>query len=300
MESVKLTASDGYELCLNIYACEKPKAHIQILHGMEEHQGRYRAFAEMLCDNGYTVITSDMRGHGETAPIQGFFKENDGWRYLIEDQKLISAYIKEELQASKLIIFAHSMGSIIARNLLQTESSQYHKIILSGYPYNPLILHLGMLLAKTIKAIHGPMYVSTRMQKLALGDFNNKLPNAKTEYDWLCTDEAVVQSYIDDPLCGQIFTISAFCDLFTLMKNMSTPENYKNVNTSLPIMAMRGEDDACTGYEKGSKASILVLTRAGFNNIRRIAYTGMRHELINESGKEKVYKDILSFLREGK
>lgn len=300
MESVKLTASDGYELCLNIYEAQKPKACIQILHGMEEHQGRYKAFAEMLQSQGYTVISSDMRGHGANAPIQGFFKEKDGFKYLLQDQKDITTYIKCRFRVDKVVIFAHSMGSIITRNLLQTESSNYKKVIISGYPYCPGIIPFAILISDIIKRVHGPKYVSKWMQELALGDFNLKLGETKTEYDWLSANEKNVQSYIEDPLCGHVFTISGFCDLFALLKNMNNPDNYKNVDESLPILAIRGEEDASTGYEKGSRDSILTLTRAGFMNISRIVYKGMRHEVLNETNKEKVYKDILAFLKEGK
>lgn len=298
MESVKLTASDGYELCLNIYEAQKPKACIQILHGMEEHQGRYRDFAGMLAAAGYTAITSDMRGHGANAPVFGFFKEKNGWKYLLDDQKRITAYIRERYGVEKIAVFAHSMGTIIARNLLQCESHNYSKVILSGYPYCPAILPLGIFLAKTIKAFRGPEYVSTWMQTLALGDFNLKLGETKTEYDWLSANEKNVQSYIEDPLCGHVFTISGFCDLFALLRNMNNPDNYKNINESLPILAIRGEEDASTGYEKGSRDSITTLTKMGFSNISRIVYKGMRHELINETEKSKVYKDILSFLKD--
>lgn len=298
METVTLLASDSYELCLNIYETENPKAYIQIIHGMEEHQGRYKAFAEMLQSQGYTVISSDMRGHGANAPIQGFFKEKDGFKYLLQDQKDITTYIKCRFRVDKVVIFAHSMGSIIARNLLQTESSNYKKVILSGYPYCPGIIPFAILISDIIKRIHGPQYVSQWMQKLALGDFNMKLGETKTDYDWLCSDENVVREYIEDPLCGHIFTISAFGDLFRLLRNMSQSNMNFNVDPSLPILALRGELDASTGYAKGSNNSIMTLTKMGFSNITRIVYKGMRHELINETEKAKVYKDILSFLKD--
>jgi hypothetical protein len=59
-----LKAQDGYELCLNIYDVKNPKAVVQIAHGMEEHQGRYEEFANILSKKGFIVVTSDIRGHG--------------------------------------------------------------------------------------------------------------------------------------------------------------------------------------------------------------------------------------------
>ena len=72
MEEVLIRAHDGYRLLLNVYEVENPKAVVQIAHGMEEHQGRYKAFAQMLNENGYTVVSADMRGHGKMPKTLGF------------------------------------------------------------------------------------------------------------------------------------------------------------------------------------------------------------------------------------
>ncbi|HBA98049.1 MAG TPA: hypothetical protein DCZ23_08070, partial [Lachnospiraceae bacterium] len=92
------------------------------------------------------------------------------------------------------------------------------------------------------------------------------------------------------------FKVSAFNDLFHLSWNMTETRRYKNVNKKLPILAIRGEDDPSTGFEKGSRASINTLKAAGFKNIRHIKYPDMRHEILNETGRRNVYKDILNFL----
>ena len=94
MENIVLKASDGYALSLAVFEREHPRGYIQIIHGMEEHKERYEAFAEQLRQAGFTVVTSDMRGHGEHAPKLGFFKEKDGDRYLLSDQVQITAYIR--------------------------------------------------------------------------------------------------------------------------------------------------------------------------------------------------------------
>ena len=97
MENIVLKASDGYALSLAVFESEHPRGYIQIIHGMEEHKERYEAFAEQLRQAGFTVVTSDMRGHGEHAPKLGFFKEKDGDRYLLSDQVQITAYITERI-----------------------------------------------------------------------------------------------------------------------------------------------------------------------------------------------------------
>ena len=296
MEKVIIKAKDGYRLCLHIFEVENPKGYVQIIHGMEEHQERYEGLAKRLNEAGYTVITSDMRGHGQMAPVLGYFGEKRGWYYLLMDQIRITAYIKYRFSAEKVILFAHSMGTIIARNLLQSQSEDYEKVILSGYPFGNPMSGFGILLTGVLQKWKGGAYYSPLIQKLAIGSFNWKIPVHKTDLDWISVNEDNVQMFMEDPYCGHGFRIAGFHDLFCLVRRMSDSSRFRNVQKDLPILAIRGAEDPCTGGDKGSAASLLVLQRAGFTHVTSISYPGMRHEILNEKNNEQVYSDILSFL----
>jgi alpha-beta hydrolase superfamily lysophospholipase len=299
MESVKLTAKDGYELSLSVFKAASARGYIQLVHGMEEHKERYYPFAEKLLQMGYTVIVSDLRGHGITADCPGFFKAQDGYLYLLNDQMRITEYIKKRFGVERVNIFAHSMGTIIVRNLLQTQSQNYEKVVLSGYPNSPghAKVQFGLFLTTLLTRIFGPKHYSNFVQQAGVGMFNKAIENPKTPSDWICTDEEVVQAYIKDPYCGHGFTVSAFRDLFILTDQMTQVERYKNVNTALPILMLRGAEDPSTGYEKGAAESEATLCNAGFSNIRTITYEHMRHEILNEIGKERVYADVIDFYK---
>lgn len=301
MKKIILKAKDGYKLNLHVFEApdkENVKGYVQVIHGMEEHQERYEAFASVLNSAGYTVISSDMRGHGKGAPELGFFKEKDGYKYILSDQKRITCYIMKRFKTSKVIIFAHSMGTIIARNLMQSQSWNYEKVILSGYPCSPGILALGFGIALTsiISKVKGANYYSKFIKNISTGSFNKVMENQETGLEWISADKYNIQAYINDPYCGHGFKVSAYNDLFHLVKNMSETWRYKNVNKELPVLALRGEEDVSAGFYKGSQASIKTLNSAGFKNIRQVVYKNMRHEILNEAEKEKVYKDVLEFL----
>lgn len=296
MEQVVLNAKDGYKLCLHIFQVEHPKGIVQIIHGMEEHQERYEPFVEFLNASGYTVVSSNMRGHGETAPILGYFGEEKGSYYLLHDQIRITAYIRRRFCTDRVILFAHSMGTIIARNLLQTQSGHYEKVILSGYPCSQPAVGFGILLTEIMKRWKGGDYYSALVERLATGSFNRQISGHKTESDWLSVNEENVQAFMEDPYCGHGFRVAGFNDLFRLIKNMGNVERYRKVQKDLPILALRGEEDPCTGGAEGSAASLLVLQKAGFHRITSISYPGMRHEILNEKDSKKVYEDIGRFL----
>lgn len=300
METLTLKAAHGYKLSLSVFEAENAKGCIQIIHGMEEHRTRYDYFAQKLCSAGYHVVTSDMRGHGKDAPQLGFFNEQDGYRDLLSDQKLISNYIRDRFQTEKVSIFAHSMGTIIARNLLQTESRGYEKVILSGFPYDPgrPATGLALFLCGVVAAARGPRHYSKFIQNLGTGGFNKTIKNPKTDSDWLSYNEDNIRAFKADKYCGQGFTVSADRDLFMLVRHMSEIKSYRSVNADLPIFMIRGEDDPATGFEKGAKKSIGTLRQAGFQKIYSKTYPHMRHEILNESGRDKVIADVIRFLEQ--
>ena len=128
------------------------------------------------------------------------------------------------------------------------------------------------------------------------GNFNRRIKNPRTPFDWLSYNEENVQKYADDPLSGVEFTLGSYNALFHLVADINKPKLYKDVNANLPIYLISGVDDPCTGGEKGRADSLDRLTKAGFTNIEVKTLDHMRHEILNEKEKDTVYNDILAFL----
>lgn len=297
MEKEIINSRDGYKLDVHVFEVPNAKAVVQIVHGMEEHQERYEKFIKVLNENGFSVVSSDMRGHGKSAECLGFFKEKDGYLELVEDQKSITNFIEERFPKLPIYILAHSMGTIITRVLLQENSKQYDKVVLSGYPNYQRGAHTGIVVTNIVKAIHGPKYKSKFISFLSVDTFNHAIKKPKTNCDWICHNEETVQEYINDPYCGIGFTCSAFNDLFHLVINMHKSELYNNVNKDMKMLLVRGLDDPCVGGTKGAEDSYKVLCNAGFNDIERIDYPNMRHEILAEKDNKKVYDDIIKFYK---
>lgn len=295
MRKFRIKTKDGYNLSVHTFDVENPKAVVQFIHGMEEHQERYEDFAHFLNKNGYCVVSSDMRGHGKTAETLGFFKEKNGYASLIYDQMHIRSFISKQYKDVPVYLFAHSMGTIISRVLLQSQSMDYAKTVLSGYPNYQRNACFGLFLTSILQKIHGPRYKSAFVQNASVGVFNKAIPSPSTDVDWICRNPETVHSYIKDPYCGIGFTVSAFHDLYRLVIKMHQPAAYHNVHSDMPLLLLRGLDDPCTGGQKGADDSCHVLTKAGFTQIRTIEYPNMRHEILNETDHQKVYDDILAF-----
>lgn len=287
--------SQEYDLSLGIYACPNPKAIVQIAHGMQEHKERYENFASFLNQNGFLVVTADMRGHGYDADKLGHFNDRDGYKLLVADQVEIAKFIKNRYPALPLYLFAHSMGTIISRVVLQKHSALYDKVILSGYPCYQKGTHFGKFLADIIMLFKGKDGYSTLLNNLVVGNFNKAVENPETDVDWISHNKENIKNYIDDPYCGFNFTIAALKDLMSLVCLMHNHNLYKNINNSIRILLLRGKDDPCVGGDKGASDSKNVLVKAGFKNIESIDYDNMRHEILSESEHDKVYADALNF-----
>ncbi len=295
-EEIKLAAKDGYELALRIYEADEPKAVVKFIHGMEEYQERYRPFAEYLQAAGYTVVTADLRGHGKTAPMLSHIADRDGHLKLLEDEETILEMIHERWAGVPVILFAHSMGTIIARVLLQKLSRESHKAVLSGYPNPNPAAGAGLALTGLLSSFKGAKGYSRMVDGMVLGPFSKAVPDAKTPQDWLSVNPENVEKYREDPLCGARFTLGSYAALFSLIKLMGAAGKYEEVWKELPILMISGKDDPCTGGEKGRADSEAVLRKAGFRELEIVTLDGMRHEILNETGKEDVYRRILEFM----
>ena len=296
LQEMKLSAKDGYELALRIYEADEPKAVVKFIHGMEEYQDRYQPFAEYLRAAGYTVVTADLRGHGKNAPVLSHITDRDGHLKLLEDEETILDMIHERWAGVPVILFAHSMGTIIARVVLQKWSRDFHKVVLSGYPNPNPAAGAGLVLTGLLSSFKGAQGYSKLVDGMVLGPFAKAVPDAKTPQDWLSVNPENVEKYREDPLCGARFTLGSYATLFNLIKLMGEAGKYEEVWKELPILMISGKDDPCTGGEKGRTDSEAVLRKAGFRELEIVTLDGMRHEILNETGREEVYRRILEFM----
>lgn len=290
-----LTSTDGYQLSLNVFEASSPKAVIQIIHGMEEHKARYEEFAEFLSKKGFTVVTSDLRGHGNNAPILSHISNKRGDKLIIEDQKVIRKHIEDNYKELPVYLFGHSMGTIISRVLIQSEGDRYEKVALSGYVNPNGVAGIGCVLTKIISCFKGPKAKSKLLDDMTTGSFNKGIENPRTILDWLSYNEENVDKYMADPLCGQPFSVGSYYTLMKLLSRMGKAKAYKKVKEGLPVLLISGKDDPCTGLDKGREASKALLEKAGYKNIKVVTLEGMRHEILNEKEKAKVYEEIANF-----
>lgn len=274
------------------------KAAVAIHHGMAEHMERYTDFITYLTSNGVAVFMHDMANHGSSNQNRaelGFFGKKDGWLGLIKDYKTVFECMRKAYPAVKHIAFGHSMGSFIVRCFDARYPELSSASVYMGTGGTNDAAGIGIKVADLIAHIKGAHHRSEFMDKLAFGKYNVKFEK-RTSYDWLTRDQAIVDQYIADPLCGYLFTIKGMADLLHLNTAANSDEWYQKVRKDLPILLISGAEDPVGEYAKGIDEVYNKLLQSGHTAVEEKLYPECRHEVLNELNKEEVYEDIYSFI----
>ena len=275
-----------------------PKAIVQILHGMCENKERYIDFMSYLAKQGFVSVIHDHRGHGGSV----YSKEDLGYMYangaksLVEDTNQISRIVRKKYPELPIYLLGHSMGSLVARAYIKRYDRVLDGLILSGSPSNNPASRIGYLMAKVGGKLLGDKTPGRFLQKLALGSYNEKVKKPTSINSWICTNEDVVREYDKNELCGFIFSLNGFENLFKLMMTVYSKHHWNVNNKKLPIWFVSGSEDPCMIGQKEFLQAVNFMKDVGYTNVKYTIYKGMRHEVLNEKDNKRVYHDIVTKL----
>lgn len=267
---------DGLELAGYEWDVADPRGLVQVAHGLAEHSARYDRFARALNDAGYSVRACDHRGHGASiAGTPGDFGAS-GFDALIADVAAYGASLHADLP---LFLFAHSMGSFAAQSVLITHSGQYAGAVLSGSTALDL-------LAAGMAEGEGPV---------GLEAFNAGFEH-RTGYEWLSRDEAEVDRYVADPLCGFDLPDATVPALFGPAGMLADPAALATIRSDLPLLVVSGSDDPLAGGGQLVEVLGQRYREAGLVDVTVRLYDGARHEILNEINRDEVTADVVAWL----
>lgn len=302
-ETFTFQADDGAEIFVNKWTPDDEaavKAVVQISHGMAEHSGRYARFARALVYEGYAVYANDHRGHGQTAGSLenvGYFADENGYKLVVEDMRSLTRIIKKAYPDAPVFLFGHSMGSILSRSYILSHAAEIKGVILSGSGGDPGLLgKIGMLIAKLEIRRKGKKYRSPLLTKLSFGAFNKSFKPNRTEFDWLSRDAVEVDKYVEDPYCGGMFTAGFFFDLLTGVDEVNNPNNIRKVPADLPIYILSGDKDPVGKDGKDIRRLCDAFKKAGVRDVDIRLYEGGRHEMLNETNRNEVHREVIEWL----
>jgi alpha-beta hydrolase superfamily lysophospholipase len=274
-----LTSSDG--LCI---ACARwnsrgpARAVVQIAHGMGEHMGRYADTVAALVAAGLTVYANDHRGHGRSAHSRLGELGKGGFELLVQDMVRLSEIARDENPDLPLLLLGHGMGSFAAQRYVIDHSHEIDGLILSG--------------SGALEALARTALLETAGSNL----LNAAFEPARTPFDWLSRDQAVVDAFIADPLCFAELRPATLGSFLGAAPRLADPVALRKIRRDLPLYLFSGSDDPVGQQRRGLHTLICRYRDAGLRNVSVDIYPGGRHEMLNEINRHDVQTRLLGWI----
>jgi alpha-beta hydrolase superfamily lysophospholipase len=267
---------------------------------------RYERLAEKLCEAGIEVWAADQRGHGKTANLEingpgsggllGHCADGDTFQRVTEDVHFINMEIRKKLSCP-LFLLGHSWGSFIAQNYIEVYSAAIDGCILSG-TRGPggFKERAGLPVMALLAAICGQRQGSQAARALADRPYSRPFRPNRTAFDWLSRDEAEVDAYVNDPLCGYLCSSGFYRDLVKGLIRVHHKKAMAQIRKDLPVYIFCGNADP-VGEMGASAASLVNEYRSlGIADLEFVLYPGARHETLNETNRQEVTDNLLSWI----
>ena len=277
---------------------EDVKAIIIVLHGMTECKELYSEFAEYLAIKGYGIITYDHIGHGDSVNIEderGFFSNENGYEYLTDDlQHIINEVKKMNLP---IILFGHSMGSLIARNCVaEAKKKEIDGLILCGTIGQQWAIDGAIQLAEYMIEQKGARYRSRKLNDTVIKAFKWKFEHMNDRIEWATRDKEYIKKSKEDERMNFIFTAAGFRDVFTLVKITGEKKSIESIPKDLPILMVSGGEDILGEYSEGVKRLEQAYKKSGIKDVNLKIYPESRHGLLHDLDRKQVFKDISEWI----
>ena len=283
------------------YPATDVRGVIQISHGMAETAQRYRKFAQDITTHGYIVYANDHRGHGQTAQAVenlGYCGEN-GFAAMVRDMRQLEQQIRREHPTLPLFLLGHSMGSFLLQQyLLDYPDNDLTGAILSGSNGTTSLLKLtmGLAVAKHQRKKYGARTKSEPLNQLFFGRYGKRIALPRTSFDWLTRDESEVDRYIADPYCGFVCSTGFYYDFLQGLLTLSRSQRTLQIRKDFPLFIFSGQEDPVGIYGKGVLNLAKFYANYGLQDVVFRLYPGGRHEMLNETNRDEVIRDLAAWL----
>lgn len=274
------------------------RAVLQIAHGMCGSKERYLAFMNFMADRGIACVAHDHRGHGSSilSPDDLGYMYEGGHEALVDDMHIVNEWVADEFSGLPVFMLGHSMGSLALRAYMRKFPSCADGVVICGspsyFPLSPVIYRVASILC-SIGLGHSRPKAIYRVTT----DYYNRHFDSEGMLAWICSDPQVRMDFISNPLHNFRLTLNGCRALMGLMLEAYSHKNFDSSLKELPVLFLSGEDDPCMGGPSGIDKAVCAVRDAGCRNVRIKTYPAMRHEILNEIGKERVWQDIYDFMR---
>ncbi|HEY8444387.1 MAG TPA: alpha/beta hydrolase [Clostridia bacterium] len=286
--------SDQTKLSLAVWETPNPKCVVQIIHGMNEHMGRYDEFARFLNNQGFLAAGDDHRAHGLTAGERAKVgkADYDIFEKTAQDQVEITQYLKKTYNLP-VIVLGHSYGSFLAQKYMtMPEAKEVSGFILTGTGKLSL---MSVLLGRLVSQLNKPEKDALFVKKVTFEAYDKKLKGGPNS--WLTREQDVVDKYNSDEFIIPVFSYGFYRSFFKGLMGL-WGKAMKNIDKTAKVAILCGAEDGVGAWGKYPKALFKKYKKLGIKDVYLKIYDEMRHEILNETLKFDVYQDIVGFIKQ--
>lgn len=272
-------------------------AVLQLAHGMRGCKERFLPFMEYMAMHGVACVANDHRGHGASvrSDTDRGYMYSGGYPALVDDMKRVNEWVHAEFPDAPVFMLGHSMGSLAIRTFMKKYDDSVDGIFICGSPsYNPMVPILYMIAGLLCHFRGG------KIRPRMVQDLTSWMYNRKFSYEgwnaWICSDIPSRKEFAENPVCDFHFTANALQALMGMMKETYSNEGWQVKNPYLPVYFISGEDDPCMRNEAAFHDSAQLMANLGYKDVTSAIYSGMRHEVLNETNKLDVWEDVLAHI----
>jgi alpha-beta hydrolase superfamily lysophospholipase len=264
-----LDGADGMQIHMRSWRpAGRPRAVIVISHGFNSHSGQHVWTAQQFVARGFAVYAADLRGRGKS----------DGERFLVTDVREYLDDLALAMRAARardpglpVYLLGHGAGGVIACSYALERQSEVAGLICESYgfgaPAPGIVLDAIALVGR----------LAPRFRALTLANHD------------LTRDGPALSRLNADPMTAYESQPAATVGALRIADRRLRPRLSRLI---LPLLVLHGSADRTTR----PAASIgLHRAAASFDKTLRL-YEGHYHDLLNDTGKEKVMADILCWI----
>ncbi|KAI7994407.1 Caffeoylshikimate esterase [Camellia lanceoleosa] len=249
------------------------KGIMVIIHGLNEHSGRYADFARQLNSCNFGVYAMDWIGHGGSDGLHGYVPSLD---HVVVDTGAFLQKIKLENPGMPCFLFGHSTGGAV---VLKAASYPHIEQMLEG-----IILTSPALRVKPAHPIVGalaPLFSLVVPRYQFKGANKRGIPVSR--------DPAALLAKYSDPL---VYTgpmrVRTGHEILRITSYLL--RNFKSV--TIPFFVLHGTADKVT--DPLASQDLYEEAASEFKDIK--LYEGFLHDLLFEPEREEVAQDIIDWM----